>query len=398
MSYSPNQELYPLIENAQFTYGNHHGKNRLNLKINPVKFELGEYLIPIEPNRVYLVKSAPLDIKEKVSRLYSLDDFYYKKSGLITIYSYLLYYFLKTFYIYKKENLLKFPLSKEVRDWEIKRVDLAKAVIIPMLLTDGGEKPGNRLCIAGASDIVHELMADAFFKKFNMLPSSYKVKVKHKTIFVTTFNMNKDNLSSLKEICPTFKTSPYNQNTNVYLNGLQPSIKFLFNASKIEQQTAIRIWAITEGSIGIRLDKKTKLIMPVLQIACAHPGLVIELKEICTQNGMNFYIIKEKKNWKGISGLKSGSLRTTISFFRIGGFIRGVNICSNSPFFEGLDKQDVLLGILEFVIKQRVNKEYRIENKNKVYKYIQTIVKNKKFKSEKYYLKTFENFNNWTFR
>ncbi len=80
-----------------------------------------------------------------------------------------------------------------------------------------------------------------------------------------------------------------------------------------------------------------------------------------------------------------------INFLKIGGFIRGVNVAkSRSKFFGGFDKQDVLLGILEFMKRQRKEKVYRTDNIQKINKWVREIIENKKFKDEEYYIKYFE--------
>ena len=40
------EELYQIIKNTQFTYGEHHGKNRFNLPLHPEEFNLSTYLVP----------------------------------------------------------------------------------------------------------------------------------------------------------------------------------------------------------------------------------------------------------------------------------------------------------------------------------------------------------------
>tara|TARA_Y100000034_G_C6908339_1_gene422263 strand:- start:4380 stop:5849 length:1470 start_codon:yes stop_codon:yes gene_type:complete len=389
------RELYGLIKNSKFTYGSHHGKNRLNLPVRPKEFNLVNYLIPVEPNKVYLIKNSPQKIKEYITKNFSIDHNYFKKTKLITIYSYLLYHFLKTYYIYKKEPSIKYPLSKEVSKWIKKRIDIKKAILIPLLLSDGGEKPKNRLFISGASKRIHNIWSDAWFHEHKLYPSSFLLP--HKSIFVTTHKVDENILSKLKNICPNFKTSPRNTTINKYMNSPQPSIKYIFNRPKLEQEIAIRLWANTEGSIGINLNKRGGLINPSLKIACAHPYLTKELRKLCKENKINLSIIKENKNWFKIGGLKSTSITSTINFLKIGGFIKGTKIKHNSKYFHDLDKQDVLLSILEFIITQR-KENNKITNIDKAYKSIKNIVINKKYKNKEYYLKEFKNFNNWSFR
>jgi len=121
-----------------------------------------------------------------------------------------------------------------------------------------------------------------------------------------------------------FKTCPAKKEISNYLKNVQPSIEYLYNSKKLEQEIAIRIWASTEGNTGISLDKKTGLIAPILKIACAHPELIKQLQFVCRKNGMNMSIVKEKKKWSGYDSLTSKSIKNAINFLKMGGFISDV--------------------------------------------------------------------------
>lgn len=381
------KKVYKLIKNSEFTFGNHHGKNRIRLPLKPDEFKIANYLVPLEPEKVYVIKNTPREIRDKIFKEFSVDNYYLKKSGLIVIYSYLLYEFLKTFYDYKKELLIKFPLTKEVPYWINRRVNLTKSVIIPLLLTDGGEKPAC-VFISGESNIVHDIWSDAFYYEFNKLPSSYKLP--YKNIFITSHRLPIDILGKIKKICPNFKTAPRNETLENYQKLLQPTISYLHKISKLEQQIVLRLWTITEGSISIRNSKSEKLITPNLRIACAHPTLTKELQEIAKNNEINMSI-KKGNTWSGIGGLQTTSITSVVNFLKISGFIRGVKVAkSRSNIFGGFDKQDVLLGILEFVKSQRENSFYKTDNIQKINKWIRDIIKNREFKDENYYIKYFE--------
>ena len=382
------KEIYELIAGCEFTFGKHHGKNRIKLPLKPNEFKMANYLIPIDPNKVYVIKNTPKEIKEEIIKDFSIDEYYLNKTGLLVIYSYLLNKFLKIFYKYDKELLLKFPLSKEIPNWIKENVDITKAVIIPLLITDGGEKPSCVFC-SGQSNIVHDIWSDACYYELKKLPSSYKLP--YKSIFVTSHILSEETLMKIKKFCPKFKTSPSSESIEEYKKTLQPTISYLFKSSKLEQQIALRLWAITEGSVSIHNPKREKLITPTIRIACAHPGLVNELKDIAKNNGINFSISKGYNTWSGISGLQTASINSTINFLKIGGFIRGVKVAeSKSKVFGGFDKQDVLLGILEFMKRQRENAIYKTEDIQKINKWVRDIIKNREFNDEEYYIKYFE--------
>lgn len=387
--------LYESIRNCEFTLGEHHGKNRMKLPSTHSEFSLLPYLIPQKYNKTYVVKNCPLKIKKRILEKFSIDRCYYDKKGLIVIQSHLLHKFLTTFYIYKKETILQLPLSAEVPAWIDKGADL-KSVILPLLLSDGGEKPNNRLYVSGESSIIHKIWTDAWYYNYGLLPSYYKLT--HGPIFVTEHRVPESILNELHKICPTFKKSPVNTTVENYLRGPQPTISYLFGRPKIEQQIAIRLWANTEGSIGVTFDKKTNLITPSFQIACAHPVLSRELQKLCKLNEITTSVVKEDTKWSGYSKLRTYSVNSVLEFLRIGGFIRGTKIASRSRYFHDLDKQEVLLGTLEVMEKQRKDTKYRTPDKQTACKQIRNIVLKELFQNEAHYLKTFERHDNWSFR
>lgn len=380
-----NTELYASLKGSLFTYGTHHGKNKLRLPLKPKEFDIIRYMIPIKPDKTYIIKNIPNKIKRFILNNYSIDKYYFKKKGLIVIYSYLLNKFLNTFYNYKKELLIKYPLTKDVYMWRNK-LDLVRAVIIPILLSDGGNF-NNKFSCFGASDIIHEIWADAWYYSFNKVPSSFK-RVQnniYNTDYLVNYKLNK----KLKQICPNFKTAPRNESVEHYLSLPQPSIEYLLKRPIMEQKTALRLWAITEGSISVHYNKKDGLITPNFRISCAHPTLTEQLKILTKNLGINMSFKKDKKYWADISGLQTTSIKSTINFLRIGGFIRGVKISkSRSKVFGGFDKQDVFLGILEFMIRQRKERENnRFNNIQNINKAIVRIIKNKEFKNEGHYIR-----------
>src|SRR3989344_5984109 len=45
----PYVKLYKIIDGCEFTFGEHHGKNKIKLPLKPSNFNLAKYLIPITP-------------------------------------------------------------------------------------------------------------------------------------------------------------------------------------------------------------------------------------------------------------------------------------------------------------------------------------------------------------
>jgi len=384
------------IKDCLFSLGDHHGGSKISLPLKPEEFILSKYLIPMGLYRVYVVKNIPQNIRNYTIKNFRIDKSGFAKLNLLTIYSELLNKFLKTFYIYERRYKLNFPLSTEISKW--KSINLVKAVIVPSLLSDGGGKPRNRVCFFGASENLHRIWSDAIFYSYHLYPSSYLLP--HASIYSTTHIFPEKIIKQLKKLSPTFKTSPYKESVRSYLKAPQPTIKYLYDAKKLEQQIAIRIWSSAEGSIGIYLDKKTGLIMPLFKIACAHPTLIKELKFICKLHKINLHLRKEPKNWSGIGCLFTQAINSTINFLKIGGFIDNVLIAkSRSKYFGGLNKQDVLLGVLEFILRQRKKNRYKVKKQVEAYRLIRKIVLKKDFKNKEYYVNIFgKDFDNWSFR
>jgi hypothetical protein len=104
---------------------------------------------------------------------------------------------------------------------------------------------------------------------------------------------------------------------------------------------------------------------------------------------INLKIEKAKENWSGIQGLATYSRKDLIEFIRIGGFIRDVKVSSSSPYHEGIPKDILTLGILEY-FQQRIMKKWPKKLPMPVHHdNINTIIKNKEFKSANYYIDYF---------
>ena len=73
----------------------------------------------------------------------------------------------------------------------------------------------------------------------------------------------------------------------------------------------------------------------------------------------------------------------------MGGFLKGIKISSKSKYYKGLEKQDVLLSILEFMDRQRRSKLLRKINVKQINEHIKKIALNNEFKDNRYYIKRF---------
>lgn len=108
------------------------------------------------------------------------------------------------------------------------------------------------------------------------------------------------------------------------------------------------------------------------------------------KNNINFSI-KKDKTWSGYGGLISNSIKSTINFLEIGRFIKNIKVAkSRSEYFGGFDKQNVLLGILEFIKRRKNNILLRNKNRTEINYIIREIILNKEYKSPNYYIKYFK--------
>jgi hypothetical protein len=213
-----------------------------------------------------------------------------------------------------------------------------------------------------------------------------------KYCYVTTYDQNsvEEIADEIMNLAGNTKTKPANRQTvEDYLKEPQPHLKYLLNASETEQKIALRIWASTEGFISINKDRRNKCLYPVIGIACAHPGLTIQLKHIAHQFNFNLTKINFKDAWSGIRGLRTSALSSCIGFLKLGGFIKGVKISSHSKYHEGIDKDILLLGILEFKKYEQIKPRLRTLSRKQIHYEVNKLIKNGKYKSEDYYINYF---------
>ncbi len=228
------------------------------------------------------------------------------------------------------------------------------------------------------------------FNEFGLLPTSYFI-LTSKKCYTTEYKRKsvKKIIDEIMKFAGNTKTAPSKQQTvEEYLLEPQPHLNYLINASKTKQQIALRIWASTEGSISIYV-KKDGYIRPQLVIACAHPDLAKQLQQIAQRSNIKFAVVRLKNNWSGIGGLHNHTICGCIEFLKLGGFIKGVKISANSKYYEGIEKNTLLLGILEFKTRQNAKKKLRNLSREKVHNEIKKISKNKEYKSPGYYVKYF---------
>jgi len=299
-----------------------------------------------------------------------------------------LHRFLITFLSYVKVPKIYPPLTTEVKDWYDNDIDLKRALVIPCLQSDGSMdyKNRKRLRFYGDNRRLHDFFVDAMYLEYNEMPSSYFIRWSDEYYTVYDKRSIHKIVAEVFNLAGNTKTSPaHGQTVKEYLQEPQPHLNYLINAPKTEQQIALRIWASAEGSISI--FKQTRWIYPALAISCAHPDLAKQLQYIAKCHGIHFNTKLEQKTWSGVDSLYNRTLSGCLNFLKLGGFIKGVKISSNSPYHEGIEKDVLLLGILEYIKRESMNKkEFPIEIHHHR---INRIIRNEEYKSADYYLDYF---------
>ncbi len=300
--------------------------------------------------------------------------------------------FLTTFFRYSKVPKIHPPLTNEVKGWYNDNIDLKRSIIIPCLQSDGYHQSRNQgyseVGLVGNSRILHHYFVDAMYYEYGMLPSSYYCDFAESHITYYKNKSMKGINDDVFDLGKSAKTSPaHGQSIEEYLMQPQPHLDYLLDASETEQQIALRIWASTEGSISV--TRKDGYVYPRLRIGCAHPDLVKQLQQIARRLKINFIISKSRCNWSGIQGLYNVSLSSCLQFLKFGGFIKGVKISSKSKYHEGIDKDVLFLGILEYKKCELENNHLKKLPMQQVHHEINKIVENRKYKSVDYYINYF---------
>ena len=78
-----------------------------------------------------------------------------------------------------------------------------------------------------------------------------------------------------------------------------------------------------------------------------------------------------------------------MQFLKLGGFIKGVKIGGNSPYHEGIAKDVLLLGILEYKKCELENSDLKKLPIQQAHHKINKIIENRKYKAVDYYINYF---------
>lgn len=386
------QLIYELIEQDKI-------KLPKGIRLPSKPEEIFPFLEHLSPRgKEVIIKRTGMEQVEEIRRKFRC-KVYFPPNGQFVIKSAYLNKFLKTFFRKERNAKINPPLTDFVKNLSNRDIDLRKAIILPIIQTDGyhtfdKRKKQHYICFKNTCKTLHNILVDSFYLQYNFLPSSYIIleqkKGNYTPAFVTRY-VGKEFQETHKELislCGNFKTSKYHsQSIEDYNKEPLVHLYYLTNASKLEKETALRIWAATEGAIIPMRRKKGDLIVPKLQISCANEKLLFQLKEITDFLNIHFTIKTEKG--RGYKGLNNMSISCALAFLKIGGFIEGVKISKSSKYYEGIDKQDVLYATLEFMVRERKNPALRDMKMEKIHGKIREIAENREFEDLDYYIEYF---------
>ncbi len=326
-------------------------RNRREITL-PINYsQINEIVHFLKPENDRVVKVSLVASKKdlhRISKIFTVKINFLK--SFRTINSKALVVFLNTFYIYKKECKLKFPLTKIVPQLIKQKIDLRKAIILPLLQSDGsGSKKEfwlNGKCIG-----LHNVFADAVYYSYGLLPSGYFYDSSGDGCYKTSF-ISKTATIELLNLGGSFKSEPAkHQSAKDFLTEIQPHMNYLKNSSLLEKQVAFRSYASAEGYIG-HTGKH-----PKFQIACANPSLSEYVKKLSGDIGISLSPYAAKNTWSGLGHLTTGKIQKIIQFKKIGGFFPGMKISGVTKYLEGVEKNDVLKIVLNHNQKIIKNKK-----------------------------------------
>ena len=394
------ETIYSMIDKGEISL-----KGKINL---PVRFEkirdIVQYLNPHKvgtQGQITLLK-CPYEARSKIKERLNIKSRSYELYRPI-IYSRGLYNYLKTFFRYTRNQKIQFPLTKKVKLWYDEGIDLKRSVICPCLQSDGFIKRSKsheyKIRFYGCCRALHDYFVDALYYEYNILPTSYYAPTSTK-VHYTAYTQKKvsEIAYELINLSGNTKTSPAPRQTiDEYLMEPQPHLNYLNNATLQEQKIAFRIWMSTEGSISVIKHKKRGsgrrlrigYVRPRIVLSCAHPVLVKQLKYIAKQLHIPLYISRSKKCWSGISALSNETISACIELLKHGGFIENVKISAHSSYHEGIDKNVLLLGILEFKKREQKNSNLKNLPIQQVHHKINKIIENSEYKSADLYIDYF---------
>ncbi len=217
---------------------------------------------------------------------------------------------------------------------EIKNKDIAKGILLTLLITDGSvynnkKRKETYIRLYNKDKILHNLFKKVMTILFNKQPSLYIYPSKRAYTTHYTIRNHSIILKQLYNLSTTFNTKPKN-NQN-------PTIKSIFNKSKKLKTLCFRVAMSTEGCISINKREKVRL-----RFGCSNPKLVSEWIKLAKDIGITMNLAKDKNVWSGIQGLNSDKISNIEKFINIGGFIKGCR-AHRSKYHKNWEKNKILM-------------------------------------------------------
>jgi transcriptional regulator with XRE-family HTH domain len=327
-------------------------RNEIILPLAPGQIDkIIEFLKPIHRNVVKVSLRASEKELREIESIFKVRINYLK--SLRTINSRALVDFLSTFYEYNKVCKLDFPLTKEVAELTKKGVDLRKAIIVPLLQSDGFASIKKGFEFTGKCRHMHDLFTDAMFYQYGIPPSGYFFDSDNDGSFKTFYVPNTKIYADLVGLGKAFKSCPNKgQSVSEFLKNAQPTLEYLFNSELGELVFAFRIYSSAEGCICHTGS------CPKFEIACANPSLANDLVIIADKLGISLKISKGH-TWSGTSSVVTNKIRDVELFEKMGGFMDKITVEGNSTYLKGVEKNKVLKVIVKHREKIRKNKTER---------------------------------------
>lgn len=302
--------------------------------------------------------------------------------------------FLTTFFEYKKEPKIAPPLTEISTEWVDTGIDMD--VPISVLLVTEGCKSGRvnaGFKFVNNSKYMHDILLDCIYFRYKSLPSSYFIKIykyRKNPTFVTYYE-NKGHVQiakSIMTIVGNIKTSPHEtQAIDDYLKEPQPDMDFILSRHPKDRVVALKLFMAAEGSVY--LSTRFGFAYPVFEIGCAHPKINEFLERLSASLGLHFKTQRSRRTWSGVKGTRARGIFTAIKMLQMDAFLEGVKITSKSKYFEGHEKREVLLAILELHKRQERDKSlFGIPGKEMNLELVK-ILKNKELKPAKFYIDYF---------
>jgi len=284
----------------------------------------------------------------------------------------------------KKHSEPKGDSEKRVNEWLKFGIEGIIDLITVILLTDGSSSYRQKTVSLYNSDKTALGIFTDLLKVINLNPRESLDRRNGLPVVFARGNNVKSLLNEIRKRTPTTKHQPdrNSQTWKEYLKETQPTLSFLNRKSEEIKQLAFRIAISLEGCAIINVFPK-RISRPSLQFTCFHPTLIKEWRKIAREVKVPMYI-------KG-NNLSTSSFSSFIEFIRIGGFLNGFVASNKSRYFSGIEKNKILLGMLEYfyrVKEKTIPNEFLSSNVNKI---VRRLIENSEIKEPQFYIKYFTN-------